>query len=310
MQMTEVRDKLQALQKVLSEKYEIEKNLKDAPKQLDAQNELLARLQKEFLEKNAAYDECKERVLKLEVELREAEKSREEGEKGMDNIATHREYEALDKQITEATAKEAEVRKELDKEKRILNDLSENISSDKAIIDSTSADINAAKASIEKQEKKFNTQLEKLSKKEEEVKQGLDNETVEKFKTIIQRNSEGIVAVKNGVCEGCHMILPAQFVNEVHDGNEILFCPYCSRILFYQESDENEENYYAMAEAGSLSDFEDYMGDERLDGDEDEDSEDGYEDKVSDYDDSDEDEEDTDEDEDSDEESDENQDQS
>ena len=283
MQMTEVRDKLQALQNVLSEKYEIEKNLKDAPKQLDAQNELLTRLQKEFLEKNAAYDECKERVLKLEVELREAEKSREEGEKGMDNIATHREYEALDKQITEATQKEAEIRKELDKEKRQLNDLSESISSDKTIIDATSADINTAKASIEKQEKKFNTQLEKLSKKEEEVRQGLDNETVEKFKTIIQRNSEGIVAVKNGVCEGCHMILPAQFVNEVRDGEEILFCPYCSRILFYQESDENEENYYAMAEAGSLSDFEDYLGDERIDDDEESDDE-NYEEKSSEYD--------------------------
>lgn len=283
MQMTEVRDKLQALQNVLSEKYEIEKNLRDAPKQLDAQNELLARLQKEFLEKNASYDECKERVLKLEVELREAEKSREEGEKGMDNIATHREYEALDKQITEATQKEAEIRKELDKEKRQLNDLSESISSDKSIIDATSADINTAKASIEKQEKKFNTQLEKLSKKEEEVRQGLDNETVEKFKTIIQRNSEGIVAVKNGVCEGCHMILPAQFVNEVRDGDEILFCPYCSRILFYQESDENEENYYAMAEAGSLSDFEDYLGDERVDDDEESDDE-NYEEKSSEYD--------------------------
>ena len=283
MQMTEVRDKLQALQNVLSEKYEIEKNLRDAPKQLDAQNELLARLQKEFLEKNASYDECKERVLNLEVELREAEKSREEGEKGMDNIATHREYEALDKQITEATQKEAEIRKELDKEKRQLNDLSESISSDKSIIDATSADINTAKASIEKQEKKFNTQLEKLSKKEEEVRQGLDNETVEKFKTIIQRNSEGIVAVKNGVCEGCHMILPAQFVNEVRDGDEILFCPYCSRILFYQESDENEENYYAMAEAGSLSDFEDYLGDERVDDDEESDDE-NYEEKSSEYD--------------------------
>ena len=79
------------------------------------------------------------------------------------------------------------------------------------------------------------------------------------------------------------MILPAQFVNEVRDGDEILFCPYCSRILFYQESDENEENYYAMAEAGSLSDFEDYLGDERVDDDEESDDE-NYEEKSSEYD--------------------------
>ncbi len=114
MQMTEVRDKLQLLQEVLTEKYSIEKDVEEAPRRLSSQEELLARLKKEYLEKNSVYEECKERVGKLTVELEEAVKSREEGEKGMDNIATHREYEALDKQITEATAKEAEVRKELD----------------------------------------------------------------------------------------------------------------------------------------------------------------------------------------------------
>ena len=34
------------------------------------------------------------------------------------------------------------------------------------------------------------------------------------------------------------MILTHQFVNEVHDGNKIMFCPNCSRILFFRD-DEN-----------------------------------------------------------------------
>ena len=50
------------------------------------------------------------------------------------------------------------------------------------------------------------------------------------------------------------MILPAQFANEVHDGEKILFCPYCSRILYYQEvEDEDVDNYFSMAEAGTLA---------------------------------------------------------
>ena len=49
-------------------------------------------------------------------ELEEAMKSREDGEKGMDNITTHREYEALEKQINEAKIKEAvELAKNVDK---------------------------------------------------------------------------------------------------------------------------------------------------------------------------------------------------
>lgn len=284
MQMTEVRDKLQSLQEVLSEKYDIEKQVAEAPRQLSVQDELLARLKKEYLEKNDIYEECKKKVADLESELRAAEKSREEGEKGMDNIATHREYEALDKQITEATAKEAEVRKELDKEKKNLSDLNENLKIDESMIKSQETDLNAQKASLEKQMSKLKNQLEKLAAKEAEITKDIDTEIVYKFQRIIQRNRQGIVAVKNGVCEGCHMILPAQFANEVREGDKTLFCPYCSRILFYQESDENEDDYYAMAEAGSLSDYEDDFEDEAADEDSGNYSEDdSYADDSSDY---------------------------
>ncbi|MDE6719609.1 MAG: nucleic acid-binding protein, partial [Treponemataceae bacterium] len=104
--------------------------------------------------------------------------------------------------------------------------------------------------------------LSALEKKESAIAPGLDQEIVYKFQRIIQRNSEGIVAVKGGVCGGCHMILPAQFANEVHDGEKILFCPYCSRILFYQETKEDEEEYFAMNDAGSLLDLDDEFDDD------------------------------------------------
>ena len=51
--------------------------------------------------KNNEYEAVKSEVLALKLELEEAVKSRESGEKGMDNIQTHREYEALEKQIAE-----------------------------------------------------------------------------------------------------------------------------------------------------------------------------------------------------------------
>ena len=198
---------------------------------------------------------------------------------------THREYESLDKQITEANAKETEVRKELDKQKKTLNDLNENLKMDESMIKAQETDLNSQKASLDKQMAKLKVQLEKLEAKEIEITKGIDTEIVYKFQRIIQRNSQGIVAVKNGVCEGCHMILPAQFANEVREGDKTLFCPYCSRILFYQESDDNEDDYYAMAEAGSLSDYEDDFEDESLEDDAGEYSEDdGYIDNPSEYD--------------------------
>ena len=77
-----------------------------------------------------------------------------------------------------------------------------------------------------------------------------------------------LFAVKGNVCDGCHMILPAQFANEVHGGDKIVFCPYCSRILFYEELKEGETEYSHIEDIGSLSDYgdeEDFLDDEYFD---------------------------------------------
>ena len=273
MEMTEVFDKLKSLQDVLVEKYDLEKKIESSPKQLDSQDELLARLKKEYIEKNKSYEEVKATVEHLKRELAEAEASRESGEKSMDTITSHREYEALDKQISEATEKEAAVRKDLQREEKKLAELDEALKADEAMISSQESDLNQSKSELSKQIDDYKAQLENLGAQEAEITPGLDQEIVYKFQRIIQRNSEGIVAVKNGVCTGCQMILPGQFANEVRDGEKILFCPYCSRILFYQEvaSDESVD-FSNLAETGSLADFEDEFADER-DDDENEDGE-------------------------------------
>ena len=263
MVMTEVFEKLKELQGVLAEKYMLEGKIEEAPKQLTSQDELLARLKKEYIEKNTKYDEVRASVEHLKAQLAEAEASRESGEKGMDSITTHREYEALDKQITEAKEREDAIRRDLTREEKTLAELNEILRADEAMITAQEADLNSGKTSLAAEIDGYKQALGDLDKKEAGITPGIDQEIVYKFQRIIRRNSEGIVAVKNGVCTGCHMILPAQFANEVRDGEKILFCPYCSRILYHQDvAEDEEETYFPMDETGSLADFDDDFGDE------------------------------------------------
>lgn len=258
---TEIFDRLKSLQVILGRKYELESKIDEAPKQLSSQDELLARMKKEYIEKNREYEAVKERVGQLKIELDEAVKLREDGERNMDNITTHREYEALDKQISEASAKEADVRKELQKEEKSFAELNDILKTNEAIIDSTEASLNESKRALDSQLSSFKSEIAELKTQEEQIVPGLDQEILFKFQRIIQRNSEGIVAVKNGVCTGCHMILPGQFANEVREGENILFCPYCSRILYYEASSEGEQITY-YNDTGSLADSDDELEDE------------------------------------------------
>jgi predicted nucleic acid-binding Zn-ribbon protein len=186
----------------------------------------------------------------------------------MDNITTHREYEALEKQVNEAKALESDLRKELQKEEKILTELKENLKISEDMISGQENELAEGKASLDKQINEYEEKLKELKEKEDSITPGLSDEILFKFERIIQRNTEGIVSVKDEVCNGCNMILPSQFVNLVREGNSINFCPYCSRILYYEESEnDTAENHYFTEDIGSLvdlsDDFEDYDDEEK-----------------------------------------------
>ena len=284
---TEVFENLKSLQEILVQKYELEGKKNNAPKQLSNQEDLLAKTQKEYIEQKSNYDETQEKVTSLKSQLEEAVKSREEGEKGVANSTTHREYEALEKQISEAKILEEQVRKDLQHEEKELAELNERLKNSEELIKFQENELNSSRDSLNSEIASYEKQLSKLKVEEDKVTKNINKiyskeenaelkaqEILFKFQRIIQRNSEGIVAVRNGVCTGCHMILPANFANEVREGEDINFCPYCSRILFYEEvSEDQTEDYFDMSAAGSLAGLDEDFDDEDSEFSEDEDEE-------------------------------------
>lgn len=250
-------EKLRQLQDILSRKIEIEKEIKEIPKALSTKQELLSRLQKSFIEKNDQKTAAEERIKQLRNSMADAERSREESEKRMDEISTQREYEALEKEIKDATEKEQQLRRDIQREDRALQELSDIISDEADLISQQEEEIAQEKERISHVIAEKEVSLDELKKEESVIVPGMDSEILFKFERIIRNKSGlGIVPVKRGVCTGCHMILPAQFVNDVRLGEGILFCPYCSRILFYEQVEEDTSFYEVNEdEVGGLADL-------------------------------------------------------
>jgi len=277
MVMDDVFEKLRTLQEILSAKIELEREVEEIPKILVTQEELLSRLKKTFIEKNQEYEKCRSAEVEYRNLLLEAESSREKSEKNMDAVNTQREYEALDKEIRDAAEREQQYRKELQREERFLADLDEQIKQSTALIEQQEKELEERRKGIEAEVSAKKGQIRKLEEDERNLIPGLDPEVLFKFERIIRNKmGRGIVAIKGGVCMGCHMVLPVQFANMVHQGEDIVFCPYCSRILFYEESDQDGEDYFDIEDAGSLSDLED-MEEEEYDEEEDEEESAGME---------------------------------
>jgi predicted nucleic acid-binding Zn-ribbon protein len=269
--MENVFEKLRSLQEILSQKIRLEQEIVEIPKVLVTQEEMLSRLKKTFIDKNLEFEKSRETEIELKNLLMNAESMREKAEKNMDLVSTQRECEALEKEIRDAAEREQQYRKELQKEERILAELDEQIKQNTALIEQQEKDLAERKTGIEQEIGEKKTRLKELEDEEQALIPGLDPEVLFKFERIIRNKmGRGIVAIKGGVCTGCHMVLPVQFTNQVHQGEEIVFCPYCSRILFYEESEEGEESFFDVEDSGSLSDLDDLEEDDYDEDDEEE----------------------------------------
>lgn len=264
--MQVIFEKLQQLQTVLSRKFEIKKEIEEIPRALSTKSEMLKRLKQSYLEKNETYESGQERLKHLKHLMAEAEIHREDSEKKMDNITTQREYEALDTEIRNAAEREQNLRKDIQREEALLTELKEAMEREEKLIQLQASELNEEQLRVADETKEREIELKRLVDEEESaIVPDIDSEIVFKFERIISNKAGlGLVPVKNGCCTGCNMILPAQFVNDIRKEEEVLFCPYCSRILYFEHDGapvEGDENVTLdNSDMGGLSDLAGDLG--------------------------------------------------
>jgi len=251
--------KLQKLQTIIAKMYEIEDKIKEVPNILEVKQSLLAKTNKTYLELITKENDLKEQVNELKKTKMEAEIRRENLEKSVETIVLSREYETLAKDIEYAKNEEQRTRNLLIEKQKRLDEIQDRISIQEEIFKSQTQEVEEETSKKDENIKLLQNELEEVNKQKEAFSKDIPENLLFKFKRII-RNKEniGIVPIHGNVCEGCHMALPVQFVNDVRKEDEILFCPYCSRVLFYE--DVNLEEATPMEEmteedGPSLSEF-------------------------------------------------------
>lgn len=273
MLMEELFERLRRFQELLMERVSIEKEIHELPLSIAAQEEVLARARKSYAERSVRYEDSSHKVTHLRQELAEIVQIKDKAEQQMDSISSPREFEALNKEITEAGLKEDQLRKELKREEEVFKEAEIEVKASESLIKSQEEEIDEKRTRIRNEETSMRARVAELKKMENETTTDIDSDVVFKFERIIKsKQGIGIVPVKGVVCTGCSMILPAQFVNEVRQSNKITFCPYCSRVLYHIKSDDAQEDMFVDIESGSLADLDDFgddSDDDSYDGDDD-----------------------------------------
>jgi predicted nucleic acid-binding Zn-ribbon protein len=180
--------------------------------------------------------------------------------------------------MRDAKDRESDYRKDLQQEERRIATLDEQMKQSESFIEQQEAELNERRAQAESDMSEKKHLVEELRKNEEKITGEMDKELLFKFDRIIRnKKGKGIVPMRGGVCSGCHMILPAQFANDVREGEQIVFCPYCSRILYYEDAAEVADLAFDTESVGSLTDLDDL--EDETDGDDDDDGDSVMEDE-------------------------------
>ncbi len=250
--------KLKELQLVFGRKIEVAAKMDELPSNLATKRELLHRIQKNWSQNNERYSQIQKELSTARVELQEAEQMRERSEMRMGEISTQREYETLEKEIRAISDREIKVKDFIAQLEHELEQHKERVEREKELIKVQEEELKTEEQRVKKDTQHYQEMQEKLGRDESKIVSFFDEEFLYKFQRIIKSlEGEGVVPLVNNVCSGCHMILPQSFANAVRQNQEILFCPYCSKVLYYV-ADENASNS-SDSYADIIESFDDEM---------------------------------------------------
>lgn len=232
---------LEALQKIDSELSELKVHLTEYPIKISTLEEEI----KSSKEKIQDLTNQKEEIVKvrteIENEINQNEESIKKSEEKLFEIKTHKEYQALQKEITETK------RSNSDHEEKLLDEMEKIEKLEKEIAEK-SEKLATMESGNQEKITEYTLELDEIKiaydpkvKEKEETIQKLDPELLPLYEKILKKNNGEVLAVaKNEVCTGCYMNVPAQLFNEILTLSRIIQCPSCQKILYCEDETDTE----------------------------------------------------------------------
>jgi len=231
---------LQQLQSVDVELKEIEINLEEYPKKISSIKDEIKNAAESIKEKKNNLAELEKIKSEIEVKIQNNLDSIKKAEDKLFEIKTHKEYEALQKEIAEAkrynSELEEQVIEKMEDTEKLTSEIDEEEKNFKANEVSCKEKINEYELLI----KDLNSRLEPVITEKEKILKTISSDILPIYKQVINRNGKALALVENEVCTGCNMNIPPQLYIQVLAQNKIHQCPNCKKIL-YSNSNKQEQ---------------------------------------------------------------------
>lgn len=229
-------EQLVELQKVDNQIFDIQKKLNDAPIQIAAlKDELIScESQKKHVEEKLQH--LHEQEKRLAQEKLETSSKSEKSKEKMDLVGNEKELDAVNKELDtldkishdqndEKHALQAELELQNDNLKIAIEDF-----------EHAQKKVAEAEANFASLAKESEAELAKLQIAREGSTKQIPAPILSRYEFIRQRlRHPVIVSVNAGICSGCNISIPPQVYNELQRAQQIISCPNCQRLVYWNE---------------------------------------------------------------------------
>jgi uncharacterized protein len=205
--------------------HEVDEPLKKATEELEklkARGEMLVKKRRD---REKALEELQDKIKKMKARVSEIKTNKE-------YQAHLREIEASEKEISKIEEEILVIMEELDVHQKQQRELEGKLSVE---VEKLKAFRNELDLDVRKHEK----ELSELRERRAGIVKQIDPSVYDLYMALLKSgNGSAVTRTRNEVCMGCNMNIPPQLFVEIRKSEELIQCPQCRRILYYEEEQE------------------------------------------------------------------------
>ncbi len=168
-----------------------------------------------------------------EGELADLESKRSKYKGQLMDVKTNKEYTAMLHEIEgverEIRAREDLILGEMEKAESLAGDLKREEELFKREEERHRGEV----AALETRRKELATQRERLASERDAIAATVPEEILQLFQRVAKLRGVAVAEAREGRCQECHLMLRLQMFVELKRNEEIVQCPACNRILYY-----------------------------------------------------------------------------
>jgi predicted nucleic acid-binding Zn-ribbon protein len=208
------------------------------PLELERLQALLRAQEEQQEEETRRIEELEKERIDMEGELELENERIKRSQLKLLEIKTNKEYQALLKEIETGKEHNSQREEEIIRMLDEIDQIKTDYASSRERMRKEKEEIDKETALVKEQVVKVEQDIGHWRQTREEILKETDADLLKRYTALKEkRNGIAIVLVKNEGCQGCYVNIPPQMYNEVQKNKEIILCPNCHRILYWEDKD-------------------------------------------------------------------------